>query len=158
MKLDRILIPLHKPDGSAADPAERKKLADDLRQRAVAGTDFKTLQKEAYEKVGLQNPPGTTLTVRPSNLPPTQQAILQLKPGEVSQVLQDPSSLSFFKLESKRQLPLDTVKSDIQNSLAGQKMQQQMQQLSHEANPVLNNDYFGSAPAPQPGPPSDLRQ
>ena len=152
LTLDRILIPLRKAEGGMADAGERQKLADDLRQRAVAGADFKTLQKEAFEKAGLQNPPETTMVMRSTTLPPSQQSVLQLKPGEISPVVQDPSGLYIYKLESKRPLPLDGVKQEIQNTLTGQKVQQEMEAFTHSMNPVLNPQYFGPPPAVGAGP------
>ena len=146
LTLDRILVPLRKANEGLADTAENK-LAEDLRQRAMAGTDFKTLQKEAYDKTGLQNPLETRVTVRAWTLPSSHQSLLQLKPGELSPVIQDPLGLYIYKLISRHPIPLDAVKQEIQNTLIALRKQQEIKEFTRSMNITLNPEYFGPPPA-----------
>jgi parvulin-like peptidyl-prolyl isomerase len=152
LTLQRVMVPNKpagepKPDGSG----DMKKLAAELRERAVKGTDFKALQAEAYQKAGMQNPPETRLVMQPETVPPTQRTVLQLKPGEVSQVIEDPGGFYIYKLESQQTTPLDKVRGQIETVLAQEKLQQEMESVAKGVTPDLNNDYFGQVPPAQGG-------
>ena len=43
---------------------------------------------------------------------------MDLKPGEVSEVISDPSGNYIYKMISKETLPLDSVKTEIRNQLS----------------------------------------
>jgi len=126
-----------------------KKVAADLRTRAAAGEDFDKLQKEAFAAAGLKTPaPSTKIEkARRTTLPPTQSAVLDLKTGEVSQIIDDPSGHHIYKLVSKQTLPLETVKDEIQKTLTAQRTKDAMQPLQ-QITPELNESYFGAS-APQ---------
>jgi peptidyl-prolyl cis-trans isomerase C len=150
LTLQRLMLPL-KPDAEGkTNEAEMKTAADQLRQRAAGGADFKTLQAEAYDKTGLPNPPETKQVILATALPPSQQSVLQLKPGEVSQVIQEPGALYIYKLDSVRQIPLDQVKNEIESTLTQEKYLKAMEALLASSEPKLNPDYFGAAPPPAP--------
>jgi hypothetical protein len=70
------------------------KVADNLRARAVQGEDFDKLQKEAYAAAGLsgKHPNTKVEKVRRTTLPANHQAVMDLKPGEVSEVISDSNS------------------------------------------------------------------
>ena len=120
------------------------KVADALRARAVKGEDFDKLQKEAYAAAGLTgNLPNTKMEkVRATALPANHHAIMDLKPGEVSEVISDPNSEHYiYKLVSKETLPLDTVKTEIRGAISSQRYRDSMQ--SFQGNVDLNDAYFG---------------
>ena len=149
LTLQRITIPSRARDGSQPGAADMHKLADEIRQRAAAGADFKSLQAEAYEKAGLGNPPETTMTLRSTAIPPNHREILQLKPGEISQVLQDPNAYYIYKLDKEQLLPLDQVKPEIQGELTTQNLQREFEGLTRAGTPQLDPKYFGP-PTPMP--------
>jgi hypothetical protein len=130
-----------------------KKVATDLRARAAAGEDPDKLEKEAYAAAGL---PGTAPTTkmektRRSALPPNHQAVMDLKPGEVSELIFDPNNGYYiYKMVSKETLPLDAVKPDILKTLSSQRYRDSMQ--SFQGNVDLNDAYFGPVANP-PMPP-----
>lgn len=152
LTLERIVVP-NKPGAKAKPGAtnDLKKVAEDLRQRAASGADFKTLQSEAYSKAGMQNPPETKLVVQPQAVPPSQHAVLQLKPGEVSQVIDDFNGFYIYKLDSQQQVPFSQVQTQIETALGQQKVQQEMEHMLKPATPNLNEDYFGAEPPAQGG-------
>jgi hypothetical protein len=156
-----------------AKESDNKELADSMHARLVAGEDFDKLQKEVYEKIGLKTPvPLTNIgrTVR-GNLPPAQRAVLDLKPGEVSEVFSEAAGYYMYKLVSKAVPPLDQVRGEVQNTLRNQKMQDLVQALRNSSTMQLNDDYFvvpsqtvpgSAAPVPakppaKPGAPSPHR-
>jgi len=125
------------------------KLADKLRVRAANGEDFDTLQKEAYVAAGLPgSPPNTKMeNKRRATLPPNQQAVMDLKPGEVSEVITDPSGSHFiYKMVSKETISLDTVKPEIQKIIPRQRLENSMK--GFQGNVDLNDAYFGSTGNP----------
>ena len=101
------------PAQKKAGEEAMRTLADDLRARAVKGEDPDKLQKEAYTIAGLPgNAPTTKMDkMRRSTLPANHQAVMDLKVGEVSEVISDQNSGHYiYKLVSKDALPLDGVK------------------------------------------------
>ena len=120
------------------------KLAAGLRARAAKGEDPDTLQKEAYVAAGLPgNAPSTKVEkVRRTTLPANHQAVMDLKPGEVSEVISDPNSGHYiYKLVSKETLSVDTVKPEIRSTISSQRYRDSMQNF--QGNVDLNDAYFG---------------
>lgn len=132
-----------------------EKTADALRARAAKGESFDALEKEAYLAAGLKgNPPSTKMEkIRPTSLPPTHHAALELKPGDVSEVIADPTGFYIYKMVSKQILPLDTVKPEIKNWIASQRFRDAMQEFQGTSD--LNNAYFGITPKPPAKPGSE---
>lgn len=132
-----------------------KKEAALLRARLVKGEDPEKLQKEAFAAGGLPGiPPSAKMEkVRRTTLPAGHQAVMDLKPGEVSEVISDPSGNYIYKLISKETLPLDDkTKTEIKNQLSAQRYREAMQRFQNNAD--LNDAYFGpSRPPGVPMPP-----
>jgi hypothetical protein len=125
-----------------------KKLASSLRERAVQGEDPDKLQKAAYTAAGLPGVPSTKLEKqRRANLPPAHQAVMDLKPGEVSEVVTDPNSGYYiYKMVSKETLSLEAATPEIRKTLSSQRYREAVQ--SYQSNVDLNDAYFGPARAP----------
>ena len=120
------------------------KLAAGLRARAAKGEDPDKLQKEAYAAAGLPgNAPSTKMEkVRRATLPVNHQKVMDLKPGEVSEVISDPNSGHYiYKLVSKETLSVDTVKPEIRSTISSQRYRDSMQNF--QGNVDLNDAYFG---------------
>jgi parvulin-like peptidyl-prolyl cis-trans isomerase-like protein len=131
------------------------KVADDLRARAVKGEDPDKLQKEAYAAAGLTgNAPNTKMEkVRGATLPANHHAVMDLKPGEVSEVISDPNGPHYiYKLISKETLALDAVKPEIRSLISSQRYRDSMQSFQSDID--LNDAYFGASknPAMPPAP------
>jgi len=119
------------------------KLAADLRARAVSGEDPNKLQQEAYAQSGF----GETMVdtkmekVRRATLPPQHEAVMNLKPGEVSQVFSDPSGAHFiYKMISRETLTQADVKDEIRSAISRQRFQESMKPF--EGNVVFSDAYF----------------
>jgi hypothetical protein len=132
---------------------EMTKLADTLRARAAKGEDPDKLQKEAYVAAGLNgNVINTKLeNQRRSSLPPTHQAVMDLKTGEVSEVIADANSGHYiYILVSKETLSLEKVTPDIRKLISSQRYRDGMQNFQKDVD--LNDAYFGPT-RPNPGMP-----
>jgi len=139
-----------------------KKVVTDLRARAVKGEDPEKLEKEAYAAAGL---PGTAPVtkmerLRRTALPANHQAVIDLKPGEVSELISDNTGYYIYKMVSKETLPLDAAKPEIVKAISSQRYRDSMQ--SFQGNFDLNEAYFGPTRSPAmphrgPVPPPDVR-
>jgi hypothetical protein len=84
--------------------------------------------------------------VRRTSLPAAHQTVMDLKVGEISEVISDPSGNYIYKVVSKETLPLDTVKTEIRNQISAQRYREAMQGFQNNAD--LNEAYFGPTRAP----------
>lgn len=142
------------------------KLADDLRARAAAGEDMAKLQKEAFDAAGMkiESPNVNMPSVRRTGLPPTQAAVFDLKPGEVSQVISDSGGHYIYKLNSKTEMPLDQARNEIKSKMQNDRMREKMEKLNASFKVDTNEAYFGPGgvgpmppprmPRPRPGMPA----
>jgi hypothetical protein len=133
--------------------AAMKKEADLIHAQAIAGTDFTKLQESAYLAARMKmKTPSTKLDhTRRNMLPPDQVPVFDLKPGEVSAVIEDQNGFVIYKMVSKDTLPIEKVNDEIKNTVRGKKMQEGMQAVEKSATPTLNDAYFGVAQATPPG-------
>ena len=134
--------------------AAMSKLAETLRARAAAGEDFIKLQKEAFETAGMkiESPTVNLPKVRRTGLPAAHAAVFDLKPGEVSQVINDAGGHYIYKLNSKDVLPLEQVKDEIHNTLQNQRNRDMMEKITNSFKVDTNEAYFGPAQAMAPPP------
>jgi len=160
--LQRIFIPRTKQpaegkEKASGDDAKKtqqeseeamKKEAEALRARAAAGEDFDKLQEEAATATEFKGKPPTKLgKVRRTSLPPAQAEVMNLKPGETSQLISTPNGYLIYKVGEKDTLPLDKVHDEIVSTLRSQRIQDAMQAIQQSATPELNDKYFAEAPA-----------
>jgi parvulin-like peptidyl-prolyl isomerase len=142
-------------EGDAAMKTE----AEALQKRAAAGEDFNKLEEEAFTFAGLKaKAPQTSMeNLRRASLPPTQAAVFDLKTGEVSPLIADPSGYFIFKMGEKQTMSLESAKEEIHNTLRAQRLQESMQSIQQSAKPTLNDAYFAmpeAAPAGAAAPPA----
>ncbi|MGD0792203.1 MAG: hypothetical protein ABR920_10570 [Terriglobales bacterium] len=119
------------------------KVAADLRARAVNGEDPDKLQIEAYTEAGFPRTTSNTKMekVRRATLPPRHETVLDLKPGEVSEVFSDPSGAHFiYKMISKETLTLEDVKTEIRTVISSQRYRESMK--SFQGDVVFSDAYF----------------
>lgn len=131
------------------------KLAEDLRGRAAAGEDFAKLQKEAFDTAGLKvdSPTVNLPSVRRTGLPPGHAAALDLKAGEVSQVISDSGGHYIYKVISKTAMPLDQAKNEIHGKLQNDRTREMMDKLNNSFKAETNDAYFGPGAAGPTAPP-----
>lgn len=160
--LQRIFIPTNPgtSDKPAKSDTEQIATAEKFRERWVAGEDAVKLQQAAFDAQGLTSGAAPEVDMgarRPGSLPASQEAVFQLKAGEVSQVFHDPAASFIYKAVSVREVPVSEVKDSIVKTLQQQLLQDKMEEIGKSATPVLNDDYFGipptqASPTPSVGP------
>ena len=139
------------------------KLAETLRARAAAGEDFAKLQKEAFEAAGMkiESPTVNLPSVRRTGLPTAHAAVFDLKPGDVSQVISDSGGHYVYKVNSKKEMPLDQATSEIHGKLQNDRTREMMDKVNGSFKVETNEMYFGPGgasappprlPHPRPGP------
>lgn len=175
LSYDRLYIPKQKQSEAAAlkpnDPGAQKQReaselamkeeADKLRARAAAGEDFTKLQQEAYDFAGQKLKATSTRVdnVAKAHFPPSDASVFDLNVGEVSPVLNDPQAYMIYKVEAKKDQPIEEVKPEITRMLQQQKVQQSRQDLQKVASEKtkLDEAYFTVPAAPslkEPGEPA----
>ena len=154
----RLFIPKFKVEQQGDKPEPLDKAAVDataqkIKAAAVAGEPFDKLQKDAYDQLGIKTEPPSTeaVTITRDQMPDMHEAAFDLKPGEVSQLFEQPGGIYIYKVEAKKTEPLEQVKPQIEQSMAESRMQTIMLEVTNGASPKLNDDYFGEAP-PEPPP------
>ena len=156
--VDRIYIPrtrqLPSSSNSKLDDGDRQKTpqeseqtmkeeANRLRERAIAGEGFTKLQADAYQFAGIKSSaPNTSLEIRRISLPPTQASVMDLKPGEISQVFNDANGYFVYKIRTKETLSLDQTREEIKATLRSQRMKDEMQGIQNSATSTLDESYF----------------
>jgi len=151
-ELLRILVP---KQGREASKSNSDNQADDamlniahkLQARAAAGEDFEKLQKEAFEAANIHSSGSPNVNmgkVAATRLPVTQQNVFQMQPGQVSEVMADPSGYYIYKLVTKEFIPLSQADREIRKSIASQRVQDSVNSLTKSWKFDLNPLYFGS--------------
>ncbi len=161
--LHRLYFPKNPPaDVKKLSDAELAALADKMQKRAAAGEDFDKIQADAFTQMGIKTPPPPTSLgpERRSFIPQAQQdAIFGLQPGQVTPVIGDNFALYVYKMDSKRLLSLDTVRSDIQRALFEQGFRKALGGFFTHVSAQLNPEYFGpSARVDLPNAQGDMPQ
>ena len=143
----RIFVPYAKQAGGTADTMTQ--VAADLRARALNGEDPDTLQIEAYTQAGITRPTAETRIekVRRTSLPPSHERVLDLMPGEVSDVFSDPAGAHFIYKMITKQIPtLNEVKEEIRGVIASQRYRDSVQ--GFQGGAVFSDAYFNPPDLP----------
>ena len=129
------------------DKQAMKAEAESLRGRAAAGEDFGKLQKDAYTFAGLTTPPPlvTIPKARKSSLPAAHASVLDLKAGEVSEVISDPGGFYIYKVVSKETEPQSEAENEIRKILTSERARSMLQTVQDSITTELNPSYFGPA-------------
>ncbi|MDP9266846.1 MAG: peptidyl-prolyl cis-trans isomerase [Acidobacteriota bacterium] len=125
--------------------AARKAYSEKLVERAKAGEAFDKLQKDAFTVAGLQSaaPDTEAVAIHRGQLPPAhEEKIFALQAGQYSALIDEPSAYVFYKLESRRAVPLTEVREDIRSALRNQKEDEAIKQVFSAGKPNLNPAYF----------------
>jgi PPIC-type PPIASE domain len=151
--LARIFVPRTKQSDAArgergdartkADEEAMAGVAADLRARAVHGEDPDKLQNEAYTEAGIPRTRSNTKMekVRRETLPPQHEAVMDLKPGDVSEVFSDPGGAHFiYKMIGKQNLTLEEARTEIRTAISGQRYRDSMK--SFQGDVVFSDAYF----------------
>ena len=126
--------------------AKARKVADDVHDRMARGEDLDKLQKEAFDTLGVKDPPTTKMGPirRGAYAPEQEKQLFALKPGEVTSVVEQPSAFIIFKLERRDMPTLEQAKDEIVRHVIKQHMDQQEQARAKSIHVEFNEPYLGS--------------
>ncbi len=124
------------------------KVAEKIRARAAAGEDFQQLQKEAFEVAGVSSgSPNVSMgTIAAVGLPLNHQRVFEMEPGQVSDVIADPSGYYIYKVVSKQMTPLAKASNEIRKSITSGRVQDASASLNRSIKSELDPKYFGGPP------------
>ena len=115
-----------------ADSKEKtRRKAEEIRDRALAGENFKELAKLYSDLPSAVDGGDIGLIKKEEMAAYMRDAILSIHPGEISQIIETDNSFQFFKLLSVREgdivikAPYESVKDDIRAILYAQEMEEQ---------------------------------
>lgn len=164
-EMERIFVPRTQdspvpPDKTLSDTDKQKQLqpddkimrelAEKLDKRAIEGEDFSDLQAEAYKIAGIKTTASPSLgTIRRVSLPRSQVWVMDLKPGEVSTVIDTPNGYLIYKIKTKETLPLEKARDEIKGVLHSQRLQEETQAIEESATPTFNEVFFRPQTTPQ---------
>ena len=86
---------------------------------------------------------------RSVSLPRSQFWVMDLKPGEVSSVIDAPNGYLIYKIKTKETLPLEKAREEIRAVLRSQRLQGETQAIEESAIPTLNESFFHLQRVPQ---------
>jgi hypothetical protein len=154
VRLRRLVLP--KSNFAVADrrKAERdaRRIAAELRERAVQGEDVERLQKEGYLALGFNGlHPATDAGIRRRASLPSEvsEEIFSLRPGEVSKVENETYSFVIYKVEAKRRLLKEQVTEEISREVAKEKLDRALKSITGRIRTDLNEEYFGTGSGQQ---------
>jgi hypothetical protein len=130
--------------------ARARKIAADIHDRAAQGEDVDKLQKEASEALGIKDPPTTKMGPVRRGMYATQQEeqLFALKAGEVTSIIEQPSTFIIFKLEGRQTPSLEKSKDEIVRKLIQEHLEKQSQGLKNDVKVEFNEQYVGPATPP----------
>lgn len=121
------------------------------KQVTVPGTDFAAIAKaESYDQGSASRGGELGLFRHGQMVPAFEAAALALKPGEISRPVRTQFGYHIIRLEEKKVKPLQDVKSDIENLLRRQKVEQSIDSLKKSGKVELNDQFFPPPPPPIP--------
>jgi peptidyl-prolyl cis-trans isomerase C len=124
--------------GPAPDPEAVRRKALEVLQRIKAGEDFAQLAKEYSDDPGSREQGGDLgYFGRGQMTPKFEQAAFDLKPGQVSDLVETPFGFHIIKVEERRLQPFDqSLRGVVENRLRRRKVEAQMSEI-RKRHPVI---------------------
>ncbi len=132
-----IAVPARTGDANqadtVADAAARLRIGD-LRAKAIGGADFAQLVRENSDgEAAAKANGGLVGPVKVEELNPAlKDAILQLKPGEVSEPIRTPGGYQILKLENRvvpELRPFDSVRGEVENAIRNERLEPETEKM-----------------------------
>lgn len=115
--------------GRAGSRTEALQHAEEVRQQILAGSDFQELARSLSDMPSASNGGAIGILTEDELAPYMRDAILSLKPGEVSALVETEAGFQFFKLLATKEEGaedkggFEAVKEDIRNTLYGKEIE-----------------------------------
>lgn len=145
----RITLAKAATPGTAVDPVMLKQRAQEIRERAAKGEDFDQLQKEVMANPDAKAPPTRIPTARRATLLPAEAVVFDLKPGEVTPVVDTQGAFEILKLASLATIPLESLRADIKTALTNGHLQLIMKDATKGVTANFDLAYLDLPKAPE---------
>jgi parvulin-like peptidyl-prolyl isomerase len=137
------------PNGVTRTEADAKAKIEDLRKQILAGADFGKLAKEnSDDKTSAAKDGDYGDIMRSSPYPePIKKAIFDLKPGEVSEPIRQPTGFYLIKAADSSFQPLDQVRAQIRSTLLDEELHKHIDAVTAQFNVTVEDKaYFTTRP------------
>ena len=88
------------------------------------------------------------MTLRRNSVQGDEAKAFDLNPGEISTVLDLPAAFALVKLESKEQMPISSVRQEIEAGLRRDRVQMDLSKVTQKISAQFNLNYFGMSAQP----------
>lgn len=123
LKISTITVPKFSAEAGST-PTKQKQLAEDIRNKIVAGSDFATMAKTYSQDSRAENGGEWDWMERKLMKPNMADAAFALKDGGVSKVIEDEAAFIIIYLDAKKPgnvTPLETVRGDIEKMISAER-------------------------------------
>jgi len=137
------------PNGVTRTEADARTRIDDLRKQILAGADFGKIAKEnSDDKTSAAKDGDYGEIIRTSPYPePIKKAIFDLKPGEVSEPIRQPSGFYLIKAADSSFQPIEQVRPQIRSYLMDQELHKHIDAITAQFNVTVEDKaYFTTRP------------
>jgi hypothetical protein len=146
VQVRRLAVPFLVPtvDGHPLDHAAVLAEMTEIQKRAVAGEDMDQLQQEAFKALHIQAPapPVVVRAVRRGTLQGEEAKVFDMKPGEISPVLEAPAAFAIVKIESNDLTPLGAARREIEAVLRRDAVQNELSEAAKKIHAQFNLSYL----------------
>jgi peptidyl-prolyl cis-trans isomerase C len=148
--------PLPQGKKELTDEAAKAKAEEIYKQVSAPGADFAAIAKEESYDQGSAPRGGDLGTFHHGQMVPEfDAAAFALKPGEISQPVKTQFGYHVIKVEEKKTRTMEEAKSDIENTLRREKLEQTLDGIKKSEKIELNQQFFPPASPPiSPKPPT----
>jgi len=152
VRVRRLAVPAAVPTEDSRPLDRAKVIAEltELQKRAAAGEDMDLLQKEAFKDLHIQATP-PPVVVKPllrGALQGNDAKVFDMKPGEVSGVIDSAAAWAIIKLESRDVTPFNEARRDIEAALRLQLVQKEVGESAKKIHAQFNLPYLGLSAQP----------
>ena len=128
--------------------ADARKLAEDLVKQIRGGADFAKLVSEYSEDSTSKAAGGDfgVVNINSSYSADVKKAVLSLKPGEVTDPLQQPNAFYIIRVEEKTIQPMSEVTTSIGEEIRGAHLNQWLADVSKRFEPTVKSVEFFTQP------------
>ncbi len=135
--------------------------AQEIRKKLLAGEDFATLAKAESDDVRSGANGGDLGTLKHNQtVPPFDQAIFSLPPGQLSEPVKTQFGYHLIKVDEHETKTFDEVKADVEKKVRPELARSAVANLEKQTTVVIDDSFFGPAATPasaapaHPAPPS----
>lgn len=138
----------NRPADQVLSDDEAKDRTENIRRKIEEGADFEVMAAKHSDDMltlGVGGDMGIVRRGVPNkNLitPPVVDLLFSMKVGELSPVVETPWGFSILKLEEKRKLNLEEVKTEIEVRIRNQKLEDLYQKIRVEHDVKINSSFF----------------